>query len=306
VRLDLPLVNIELAALCAGPGRTVGLVNRRGNTADMENAREGEAAEARTDDRDWGQYRGPFRCSGTPFQNLLLERCSINVNTALMTTKTQRPERRMRALSKERIVEAAIEILDADGESALTFRALAARLATGSGAIYWHVADKQELFAAAADHVIARVASEAGRAAKPREAIRILALGVFDAIDAHPWVGGQLSRDPWQYAVLRILEGVGGQVQALGVPECMQFNAATAILSFILGLAGQYAAGARLFARDTDRTAFLGAVAAQWAKLDPVEHPFVRRVAARLPGHDDREQFLAGIDLILAGIDTVR
>ena len=129
---------------------------------------------------------------------------------------------------------------------------------------------------------------------------------MFDAIDAHPWVGGQLSRDPWQYAVLRILEGVGGQVQALGVPEGAQFNAATALLSFILGLAGQYAAGARLFARDTDRTAFLGAIAARWAQLDPAEHPFVRQVATQLPEHDDREQFLAGIDLILAGIENVR
>jgi hypothetical protein len=27
-------------------------------------------------------------------------------------------------------------------------------------------------------------------------------------------------------------------------------------------------------------------------------------VAAQLPAHDDREQFLAGIDLILAGITT--
>jgi hypothetical protein len=29
-------------------------------------------------------------------------------------------------------------------------------------------------------------------------------------------------------------------------------------------------------------------------------------MAAQLPGHDDREQFLAGIDLILAGIATAR
>ena len=47
-----------------------------------------------------------------------------------------RTERRTDALSKARIVEAAIKILDDEGEGALTFRALAARLATGSGAIY--------------------------------------------------------------------------------------------------------------------------------------------------------------------------
>ncbi len=31
----------------------------------------------------------------------------------------------------------------------------------------------------------------------------------------------------------------------------------------------------------------------------------MRQIAAQLPGHDDREQFVAGIDLILAGITTV-
>src|SRR5277367_2158959 len=210
----------------------------------------------------------------------------------LMAATTKRAQRRAAALSKERIVETAIEILDSEGESALTFRALAARLATGSGAIYWRVADKHDLLGAATDHIIAGVMTKVAPGSNPRDAIRTLALGVFDAIDAHPWVGGRLSFDPWQYAVLRILERVGGQVQALGVPEHAQFNTATALMSFILGLAAQYAAADRLFTRDTDRTAVLGAVAAQWAQLDPTEHPFVRQVATQLAEHDDREQFL--------------
>src|SRR3984957_6433381 len=130
------------------------------------------------------------------FHQAILEHCSIRVKMVLMTTKTQRTERRADALSKDRIVEAAIEILDADGESALTFRALAARLATGSGAIYWHVADKSDLLAAPTDDVVARVMTEGVRGSEPRQAIRAIALGVFDAIDAHPWVGGQLSREP--------------------------------------------------------------------------------------------------------------
>ena len=192
----------------------------------------------------------------------------------LMATKTQRAERRTDALSKERIVEAAIEILDADGESALTFRALTARLATGTGAIYWHVANKNELLAATTNDVIARVMTEVVSGAEPREAIRAIALGVFDAIDAHPWVGAQLSREPWQSAMLQIFESIGEQLQALGVPERAQFDCASALVNYILGLAGQYAAGARLLPRDTDRSAFLATVAARWAQLDPAEYPF--------------------------------
>ena len=224
----------------------------------------------------------------------------------LMTAKAKRAERRTDALSRERIVEAAIEILDAGGENALTFRALAAQLATGAGAIYWHVASKNDLLVAATDDVIARGMTEVVKGAEPRAAIRAVASGVFDAIDTHPWVGAQLSREPWQSAMVQIFEGVGGQLQALGVPERAQFDCASALLNYVLGLAGQYAAGARLLPRDTDRSAFLATVAARWARLDPAEYPFVRQVATQLPGHDDREQFLAGIDLILAGITTVR
>ena len=221
-----------------------------------------------------------------------------------MARTTPQTGRRTESLSKERIGEGASEMLDAEGEEALTFRSLATRLHTGSGAIYWHVSDKQALLAAATDHVIARVLTAGVSDAAPREAIHAVALGVFDAIDAHPWVGSQLSREPWQDAVLRILESIGDRVQALGVPEQGQFDAATALMSFMLGLAGQYAAAARLFPRDADRTAILASVAATLAKLDAARHPFVRRMAAQLPEHDDRAQFLAGIDLILVGIET--
>jgi len=220
-----------------------------------------------------------------------------------MVTRTQR---RVDALSKDRIVAAAIEILDGDGERALTFRALAARLATGSGAIYWHVADKNDLLAAATDEIIGRVMTGVVGGAKPRETIRAIALGVFDAIDAHPWVGAQLHREPWRSAMLQICESIGGRLQALGVPERALFDAASALVNYILGVAGQNAANARLLPRDTDRSDFLAAVAARWTQLDPAEYPFVRQAATQLREHDDREQFLAGIDLIMAGIATLR
>lgn len=219
-----------------------------------------------------------------------------------MTIGAKRAGRRTDALSKERIVEAAIEILDSGGESALTFRALTAKLSTGPGAIYWYVANKDELFAATMNDVVSRVMSGVARHAEPREAIRAIALGVFDAIDAHPWVGAQLAREPWQPAIVRIFEGIGGQLGVLGVPDREQFNSASALLNYILGLAVQYAAGARLLSGTTDRTTFLASAAAQWERLDPVRYPFVRRVAAQLSEHDDREQFSAGINLILTGI----
>ena len=210
------------------------------------------------------------------------------------------------ALSKARIVEAAIELLDAGGEAALTFRTLTTHLATGSGAIYWHVASKDELLAAATNDVITQAISKVERRAEPHATIRAVALGIFDALNAHPWMGTQLSQTPWQSAVIQLFERIGEQLQALGVPEKMQFYCAAALMNYILGLAGQYAAVARLMTDETKRPAVLEHLSEQWTLLNPVAYPFVHKVAAQFRNHEEREQFLAGIDLILTGIATVR
>ncbi|WP_043662826.1 TetR/AcrR family transcriptional regulator [Streptomyces xylophagus] len=224
----------------------------------------------------------------------------------MATRTTRRPERREEPLSRERVVESAIELLDTAGESGLTFRALAARLATGPGAIYWHVTGKDELLSAATEAVVSRTTASGTADPTPQEAIRALALGVFDAIEAHPWVGAQLASAPARSPMLRVFEHIGRQVQTLGVPHTAQFTAASALLSYILGVAGQNAANARGCPPNTNRTEFLATVSAAWADLDPDEYAFTRDVADQLRVHDDRAEFLAGIDLILTGITTHR
>ena len=224
----------------------------------------------------------------------------------LMATKSQRAPRRTEALSRDVIVTAATEILDAEGEDALTLRALTVRLATGYGAIYHHVADRNDLLAAATDRVIAHILTDLAADAGPRQALRAIALGLFDAIVAHPWVGAQLTREPWRPALLDIYESVGEQLQALDVPERALSDSAGVLVNYILGVAGQNAANARALASSkTDRSTFLATVAAQWAQLDPARYPSVHKARTQLREHDDREQFLAGVDLILAGIETV-
>lgn len=218
-----------------------------------------------------------------------------------MPKRAHQTARRTDALSKARIVEAAIEILDARGETALTFRALATHLATGSGAIYWHVADRNRLLAAATGDILARAMAKVAKEEEPKAAIRAIALAVFDAIDAHPWVGAHLSREPWHAAVGEIFERIGGWLQPLGVPADAQFDCASALTNYILGVAGQNAANARTVPGATDRKAWLEGVATGWIRDDPESHPFLRRVAAQLSEHDDRQQFVAGVDFILAG-----
>jgi len=135
-----------------------------------------------------------------------------------MVKKAGSTQRREESLSRDRIIEASIALLDGSGERGLTFRALSERLATGPGAIYWHIDNKSDLLIAACDAIIASAMNAPSISAEPEAAIRALALGMFDAIDAHPWVGSALTRAPGQLPMVRILERIGQQVRALGVP----------------------------------------------------------------------------------------
>lgn len=211
-----------------------------------------------------------------------------------MTSRTRRTE----ALSRERIVDAAITLLDSDGVGGLTFKALTEQLATGAGAIYHHVANKDELLSAAAERLVAEALGA------PAD-IPTLALRLYDALDAHPWlsaqVGSELARVPWGGVTPRLLEAFGRQIAALGVPERGWFTATTAVMHYVLGAAGQNAANGAS-APAASRAELFDHV---WGDVDPAAFPFTRAVMAQVREHDDREQFLAGVELVLAGIRAV-
>ena len=220
-----------------------------------------------------------------------------------MVKKARSSQRREESLSRDRIIDVSIELLDSSGEGGLTFRALSERLATGPGAIYWHIANKSDLLTAACDAVVARTMNVSIVGTTPEATIRAVALGLFDVIDEHPWVGSALTSTPGLSPVVRILEPIGQQIRALGVRDEEQWATVSALLSYILGVGGQNAANGQLArARGLNRSDFLEAVATVWSQLDPAEFPFVRGVAGQMRAHDDRVDFLAGIDLILGGI----
>lgn len=224
-----------------------------------------------------------------------------------MTKNTRRAQRGEPALTRESIIDAAIALLDGAGESGLTFRALATALTTGAGAIYFHVANKDDLLNAACDTVVARAMATTATMATPRERLRAIGLELFEAIDAHPWVGAELARAPGSMPMVRILEGIGQQVRAMEVAQHALWSATATLFSYIVGVAGQNAANARIGReRALDRSTFLEALAMRWSQLDADAYPFTRSMATQLREHDDRADFVAGLDLILDGIAAQR
>jgi len=215
--------------------------------------------------------------------------------------------RRRASHSLEAVLTEAVALLDTSGEQGLTFRALAARLGGGAASIYWYVSSKDELLDRAADHVLADVlaAVEDVGAGDPVDDLRTIALALFDAIVERPWLGAYFMRDTGvQPNGLRLYERLGQQVLRLELTPRESFHAVSAVVGFVVGTAadmGQQPPEAVL-SGEVDRDAYLARYAAQWRALDADEFPFIHHVVDEFAGHDDAEQFRAGLDLILAGL----
>lgn len=61
------------------------------------------------------------------------------------------------ALSRERVIDAAVTVAERDGLAELSMRRLAAELGAGTMSLYNHVSDKEDLFDGMVEHVLASV-----------------------------------------------------------------------------------------------------------------------------------------------------
>ncbi|MET7386082.1 TetR/AcrR family transcriptional regulator [Streptomyces sp. NPDC005529] len=209
------------------------------------------------------------------------------------------------ALSQEVIVGAAVALLDEHGERGLTFRLLAKRLDTGPGALYWHVANKDELVALAADQVLGRAFVADPHVEEDAVAgLRALAVAVFDALDLHPWAASHVTAPATLANALRLLDRIGILVARTGLPAERHFAVATAISYYITGVSAEIIAPGITVGTATSRAAFLTRTAEHWATLDPAEYPFLTGTTTDLRDHDDRDQFTTGLDLLLNGLSA--
>lgn len=148
-------------------------------------------------------------------------------------------------LNRQRIVAAAITIIDEEGLDALSTRRLARALRVQAPSLYNHFSTKEEILDAVGDMIITQVdLSTFGRDPWP-EALKTWARGYRAAFAAHPNVVPFLVRGPGRRpAALRLADAVYGALVDAGWPPrhatrigaTMRFFVAGSVLSsFALG-----------------------------------------------------------------------
>ncbi|SFR56637.1 DNA-binding transcriptional regulator, AcrR family [Microbacterium azadirachtae] len=218
------------------------------------------------------------------------------------------PRTRSRAShSLESVLAGAVEILDESGAQGLTIRALATRLGGGVASVYWYVSGRDELLDLAADSVLAGVleATADVGGGDPIEDIRSIALTMFDAIVDRPWLGAYALRDTTsQIHSLQLYERIGEHVMRLDLTPRQTFHATSAVVGYVIGTAADLGQEppAAVVSGEVSREEYLASATAQWRGLDAAEYPFIHHILDEFDGHDDRDQFLGGLDLLLAGL----
>jgi AcrR family transcriptional regulator len=205
-------------------------------------------------------------------------------------------------LSRERVVEAALAIADADGLGALTIRSLASELGVKPMSVYYHVAGKDEILAALVDVVFGEIELPVpGRAWRPEMERR--AHSAREVLARHRWAIGLLeSRPDPGPANLRHHDTVLATLLAGGFSPEMTAHAYALLDSYVYGFALQEAS------LPFEGRESVGDVAGPILELMAAgAYPHLAQMATTYylqPGYDFGDEFRFGLDLILDGLEA--
>lgn len=231
---------------------------------------------------------------------------------ASVWTRPKRKRREQPALSQEQIVAEAIKLLDADGLEALSMRRLGAALGAVATAVYWHVANKEELMELVIDHVYGELEiAELSEPEEWRQGATDFAHSFRAMILRHPWMGATLADVGVTYFgpnVLRMSDRMLALYEAAGFDLLEANQASTAVLAYVVGIASTEAATLSKIKRSgMSATAWMTSV---WPAAQQAAEPYPRikalyaaHNATDTAGNGD-ETFDYGLARVLDGLEV--
>jgi AcrR family transcriptional regulator len=207
-------------------------------------------------------------------------------------------------LSRERVLQAAIELADRSGIEALTMRRLGKELGVEAMTLYYYVPNKDDILDGIVDIVVSEI-DVPSDGPDWKAAMRRSAISAHDVLLRHPWACGLiLSSAGVRPARMRYMDAVLGGFRKAGFSAEMTDHAYHALDSHIMGFTMWET---RISAEVPD---LKGAAATFLRELPVDDYPHLvehihQHLKERNPD-DDEGEFEFGLDLILDGLDRVR
>lgn len=219
------------------------------------------------------------------------------------TPRTARAARQ--PLTRERIVDAALRVLDRDGLDAVSMRRVGQELATGAASLYVHVANKDELLELMLDRVAGEIRVPPPDPPRWPEQVEELGRALRRALLDHPGIARvSLAGVPAGPNALALTEGLLAILRAGGLPERAAAWAVDRLILYVSADAVEASAdrARRLGQEPAAARGARRARAGAWlAALPPDRFPnTVALVDALVAPGDDRFEF--GLGLLVRGL----
>ena len=201
-------------------------------------------------------------------------------------------------LDRERILAAALRLMDSDGLDALTMRKLAAELHVEAMSLYYHVPSKAALLEGLAETVLGEIRLPRGRGTDPAVATRSLARAFRANALAHPnaipLLGSLGLGSP---AARRHTEAVLDVLATAGLAPQDAFTTFLLVRSYVLGYVLWEFRHAEARAAGTIPPTEAGT-------LTSADVPHLAPIATFITTFDNDAEFERGLDVLVAGLET--
>ncbi|MFD0901434.1 TetR/AcrR family transcriptional regulator [Actinomadura sediminis] len=209
------------------------------------------------------------------------------------------PERRP-ALTRGRIVRAAIGLIEREGADALSMRRVAAELGVAVMSLYNHVPNKGALLEGVAEHVVSGMELQDDPSAPWQERVRALVRAFRTVAHEYPRCMTIVLTRRFDTTV-----GLRPAERALALAEAAGFDGVTAVR--IMRALMAYALGAQM--REIGFGKMLHHLdtspAENFAKLDAATFPHVIALGPELARHDPEADFEFGLDLLVGALEAL-
>ncbi|MFI9432555.1 MULTISPECIES: TetR/AcrR family transcriptional regulator [Streptosporangium] len=213
----------------------------------------------------------------------------------------------MGKLTREAVVEQALEIGSAEGLQAVTIRRLAQELGVTPMALYWHFKNKEQLIIGMADHLIEGFVVTGDPARPWQEQLRELVIGLIKVLRRYPCAAPVLEEVDHMAvpSFLRVWD------TALGLCERARFSPEESCLISKYLLQGAIALAAGPMNRrpgmsEPDAAERLRLKRVTLQSLPPDTYPHIVKMAAPLAEGGPAELYdTFGVDILTAGVEAM-
>lgn len=204
-------------------------------------------------------------------------------------------------LSRQRVLEAALRIVDSEGLDALTMRRLGRELGVEAMSLYRHVPNKDALLDGLVELVILEIDVPASIDGDWKEAIRHVLRSYRSAAHSHPNAFPLVTVRPLNTPeALRRLDANFEVLRQAGFDESTAIVAFHTLAGYTRGFALEEVTGRALGAQPLD------AEHIDLRSLPADEFPHISELAPLLVDTDRDAEFERGLDLILTGLEAER